>query len=86
MALAHSRLTAQRQISVPLAVRKKLGVGPGAILEWNAHGDAVVVRKAGRFSSLDVHTSLFARPPQRRSLGDLKAGLRRYITKRHAPD
>jgi AbrB family looped-hinge helix DNA binding protein len=84
MAIAHSRLTAQGQISVPAAVRRKLGVGPGAVLEWDAEGDQVVVRRAGRYSSADVHRAVFARPPVPRSLEELKQGLRRRARARHA--
>jgi AbrB family looped-hinge helix DNA binding protein len=35
MAIAQSKVTAQGQISVPAGVRKKLGVGPGSVLEWD---------------------------------------------------
>jgi AbrB family looped-hinge helix DNA binding protein len=48
LALAQSKVTAQGQISVPSEVRRKLGIGPGSVLEWKEEGDAVVVRKAGR--------------------------------------
>jgi len=84
MALAHAKLTAQGQISVPAKVRKRLGVGPGSVLEWDDDGEQVVVRRAGRFSSEDVHRSVFATPPKRRTLEDLKAGVRRYMKKRRA--
>ena len=85
MALAHSKLTAQGQISVPAEVRRKLGVGPGSVLEWDESGEQVVVRKAGRFSSEDVHRALFPdKPPAARRIRDLKAGIRRDIRKRHA--
>jgi len=85
MALAHSKLTAQGQISVPAKVRRKLGVGPGSVLEWDESGEQVVVRKAGRYSSEDVHRALFPeKPPGARSLNDLKDGVPRYIRKRHA--
>ena len=84
MALAQSKITAQGQISVPTAVRRKLGVGPGSVIEWDADREQIVVRRAGRYSSNDVHQSLFATPPTRRSLADLKDGVRRAITKRHA--
>lgn len=84
MAIAHSRLTAQGQISVPAAVRRKLGVGPGSTLEWREEGEKVVVRRVGRFTSADVHEAIFARPPKPRTLGELKAGLRTYVKRRHA--
>jgi AbrB family looped-hinge helix DNA binding protein len=84
MALAHSRLTAQGQISVPVEVRKRLGIGPGAVLEWDEENGKVVVRRAGRFSSEDIHRVLFRKPPAAKSLDDLKEGVRRYIRRRHA--
>ena len=84
MAIAHSKLTAQGQISVPASVRRKLGVGPGSVLEWDEDGENVVVRRAGRFSSEDVHQSLFKTAPKARTLEELKAGVRRHIRKRHA--
>ncbi len=85
MALAHSKLTAQGQISVPAAVRRRLGVAPGAVLEWDEEGGEIVVRRAGRCTSEDIHRALFGeQPPNRRSLRDLKSGVRRYVKKRHA--
>jgi antitoxin PrlF len=84
MALAHSKLTAQGQISVPAKVRQKLGIGPGSVLEWDDDGDRVIVRKAGRFTSEDIHRHLFARPAKPRTVADMKNGIRRYVKKRHA--
>ncbi|MDQ3347493.1 MAG: AbrB/MazE/SpoVT family DNA-binding domain-containing protein [Acidobacteriota bacterium] len=84
MAIAHSRLTAQGQISVPAKVRRKLGLGPGSILEWDDDGEQVVVRRVGRYTSEDVHRSLFPTPPRPRTPADLKEGVRRYIRRRHA--
>ena len=82
--IAHSKLTAQSQVSVPAAVRRRLGVGPGAVLEWDDDGGAIVVRRAGRYSSEDVHRALFSRAPKPRTIEQLKEGTRRYIRKRHA--
>lgn len=84
MALAHSKLTAQGQVSVPARVRQHLGVGPGSVLEWDEEGDRVVVRKAGRFSSEDVHRALFAKSPRRRTIEEMKAGIQQAVKKRHA--
>ncbi len=85
MALAHSKLTAQGQISVPAEVRRRLGVGPGSVLEWDESGEHVVVRKAGRHSSEEVHHAVFGtKPVPPRTLSELKDGLRRHIRKRHA--
>ena len=84
MALAHSRLTAQGQISVPAKVRQRLGIGPGSVLEWDDEGDRVVVRKAGRYTSEDVHRRLFPRTPPSRTVAELKEGIRRYVKRRRA--
>ena len=85
MPLAHSKVTAQGQISVPAEVRRKLGIGPGSVLEWDESGSQVVVRKAGRYSSEDVHHALFPqKPPIARTLRELKDGIRRHLRKRHA--
>jgi AbrB family looped-hinge helix DNA binding protein len=84
MAIAHSKLTAQGQISVPAKVRRKLGVGPGSVLEWDDDGERVIVRRAGRYTSEDVHRSLFAKAPKPKTLAELKEGLRRHIKRRRA--
>ena len=85
MALARSKVTAQGQISVPLEVRRRLGVGPGSVLEWDEEGDAIVVRRSGQFSSEDIHQAVFPQGrPVRRALEDLKDGIRRHVRKRHA--
>jgi len=84
MAIAHSKLTAQGQISVPVKVRQKLGIGPGSVLEWDDDGDQIVVRRVGRYTSEDVHRSLFPTSPRPRTLSELKEGVPRYIKRRHA--
>ena len=85
MAIAHSKLTAQGQISVPAEVRRRLGLGPGSVLEWDQEGEQIVVRRSARYTSEDVHQAVFAkRRPKRRMLGELKAGIRRHVRERHA--
>lgn len=85
MAIAQSKLTAQGQISVPAEVRRKLGVGPGSVLEWEEDDGRVVVRRAGRYSSEDVHRALFPEgAPKPRSVAQMKAGVRRHVKERHA--
>jgi AbrB family looped-hinge helix DNA binding protein len=85
MAIAYSKVTAQGQISVPADVRRKLGVGPGSILEWDQEGDKIVVRRSGRFTSEDIHRALFPKQgPKPRTVDEMKEGIRRYVRKRHA--
>lgn len=85
MAIAQSKVTAQGQISVPAEIRKKLGVGPGSVLEWHEQDGGVVVRRAGRFSSAEIHQTLFPKgAPKNVDAVDVKAAIRKYIKKRHA--
>lgn len=85
MALAQSKVTSQGQISVPAEVRRKLGIGPGSLLEWDEEEGKVVVRRVGRFSSEDLHAALFPkRPPAPRSLDELEDGIRRHVKAKHA--
>jgi AbrB family looped-hinge helix DNA binding protein len=84
MTIAKSKLTAQGQISVPAEVRQRLGVGPGSVLEWDERDDEVIVRRAGRYTSEEVHRALFPEAvPQGRPTG-VKDAIRKYIRKKHA--
>jgi antitoxin PrlF len=84
MALAQSKVTAQGQISVPAEVRKKLGVGPGSVLEWDEKDDHVIVRRAARYTSNDVHRALFPEKAPRKVPMSVKDAIRKAIRKRHA--
>ncbi len=84
MPLAKSRLTAQGQISVPAEVRQRLGVGPGSVLEWHEQDDQVVVRRAGRYTSEEVHRALFPDGTPAESALDVKEAIRKYVRKKHA--
>ena len=84
MAIAHSKLTAQGQISVPVEVRRRLGIGPGSVLEWEDDGEQIIIRRVGLYSSEDVHRAVFSKPPQTRTLEEMKEGVRRSIKSRYA--
>src|SRR2546425_10908652 len=84
MAIAHSKLTAQGQISVPAKVRRKLGIGPGSVLEWDDDGEHVVVRRVGRYTMGGGHRSLFPSPPKPRVPAGLKEGVLRDSRRRRA--
>jgi AbrB family looped-hinge helix DNA binding protein len=84
MAIAFSRLTAQGQISVPKEIRRRLGVGPGSVLDWEEDGERIVIRRSGRYSSEDVHRALFETAPEPRTLEELKEGVRQYVKGRRA--
>ena len=85
MAISQSKLTAQGQIRLPVEVRRKLGVGPGSLLQWFENGDSILVRRAGQYSSEDIHRALFPDgPPKRRTLKALKDGIGRHMRERYA--
>lgn len=85
MAFARSKVTSQNQISVPAEVRKKLGITPGSVLEWEEEGNKIVVRRAGEYTFEDIHRAAFPEgPPKPRTLAELKKGISDYIRDRHA--
>lgn len=86
MSIAQSKLTAQGQISVPAEVRRRLGIGPGAIIDWQDRDGSIVVSKAGTFSFDDMREALFDQKPARaKPLRELKDGIRRRM-RDHAGD
>ena len=85
MSTIQSKVTAQGQISVPAEVRRQLGVGPGSVLVWEWRNGEFVVRRAGRCSSSDIHVALFgATRPDSSKPTDVKAGIRKYVRRKHA--
>jgi antitoxin PrlF len=81
-----SKITSQGQVSVPAAVRRALGIRPGSLIEWDIEGAQIVVKRAARATTDEVHQALFAQdePTKKASLAELKAGIRKHIQKRHA--
>lgn len=78
-----SKLTANGRITIPVAIRRKLGIGPGSVVEWVLDGEQVIVRK-GKYSSWDIHRALFAKRPRFRTDEELKQGIARHLRKKHA--
>jgi AbrB family looped-hinge helix DNA binding protein len=86
MAIARSRITSQGQISVPTAVRRKLGLAPGSVIEWDEERGGIVVRRAGGHTFDDIHRRLFPEGPPVSpvTVGQMDAGIRTYMRKKHA--
>ncbi len=82
----HTKLTSQGQISVPAAVRKALHLTPGSVLVWSLDGDRVVVERATRHGTAEVHRALFPDGPlagmPAKTLSELKQGLKQAIRQR----
>jgi hypothetical protein len=50
-----------------------------------ADGENIVARRAGSFSSEDIHRALFPNgPPKRRTADEMKEGIERYVRERYA--
>ena len=50
-----SGITSQGRISIPARIRQKLGPTPGSTIEWCGRGDEVIVRRATKHTSQDIH-------------------------------
>ena len=79
-----SRITSQGQVSIPARIRQKLGLTPGSTIEWCERGDEVIVRRATKYASRDIHAALFATPPDAHEVGDMDGGIRAFLRRRHA--
>jgi AbrB family looped-hinge helix DNA binding protein len=86
MQKAHTKLTSQGQVSVPAAVRKALHLMPGSVLVWSQDGGRVIVERATRHSTAEVHQALFAGGPpagaSAKTLAELKQGIKQAIRQR----
>jgi antitoxin PrlF len=80
-----TRITSQGQVSVPAAIRRKLGVAPGSTLQWTLRGDEVVVKKRASVTFEDIHKELFPNgPPKPISLKQMKEAIAQHIREKHA--
>jgi bifunctional DNA-binding transcriptional regulator/antitoxin component of YhaV-PrlF toxin-antitoxin module len=90
MQKAQSKLTSQGQVSVPAPVRQFLHLMPGSVLVWTQEGERIVVGRAKRHSTDEVHQALFSNAPlsteRTKTLVELKQGIRQRMQTRHARD
>lgn len=87
MKTIRSKITAQGQISVPAPIRKKLGLVPGSVIEWEdgLNENSVTVKKAAEFSVENLHENLFPDgPPKPISVEEMDEAIKDYIRKKHA--
>ncbi len=85
MALARSRLTAQGQISIPAEVRRRLGLTAGSVVEWDAEGDRVFIRRVGKYTWEEINKILFPKgPPPRQSIEEMDEAIAEYLREKHA--
>jgi len=83
-----SKLTSQGQVSVPAPIRSFLHLIPGSVLVWTKEGDRIVVERAKRHSTAEVHHALFSgdapRQGKAKTLAELKQGVSEHLRRRHA--
>jgi antitoxin PrlF len=79
-----SKITSKGQISVPTAVRKHLNLAPGARIEWSERNGDILVRRASRFSSLDIHEAIFRAENPVVSIEEMDSGIRKHMKKKYA--
>ena len=77
--------TRKTLIDIINEVRRKLGIGPGSVLEWDEVAGQVVLRRAGRYTSEDLHRALFPNgPPSTKTIEEMKAGIESHVKQRYA--
>ncbi len=79
-----SRITSQGQISIPVSIRRKLGLRPGSKIEWVQRGNEVGFRRASKYTSQEIHDALFDAPATTRSVEQMDEGIRTHVLKKHA--
>lgn len=88
MQKVQTKLTSQGQVSVPAAVRSFLHLIPGSVLVWSQDGDRIVVERATRHSTTEVHQALFTEQTPAggpaKTLAELRQGTAKRMQRRHA--
>lgn len=84
MKTVESKITSQGQVSVPAHIRRKLGLSPGSRIEWFERGNDVIVRRAAKYSSRDIHKAVFGKVPHQMSLDDMDEGIRSRMRRNYA--
>jgi len=79
-----SRITSRGRVSIPARIRRKLGLTPGSTVEWCERGSEVLVRRATKYSSLDIHQVVFPSPPEPKSVEAMDVGVGIHLRCRHS--
>jgi bifunctional DNA-binding transcriptional regulator/antitoxin component of YhaV-PrlF toxin-antitoxin module len=84
MGIAQSRITAQGQVSIPVAVMRQFGLAPGEVIDWEAVEGRLVIQKAGQYSMEDVREALRIPPGVHKSGQEIRDGIRARMRAKHA--
>ncbi len=77
-----SRVTAQNQISIPVAVRRRFHIVPGTELVWEERDGLLVVRPK-RFTLDDLRGLCAQRPKRRLSSAQIRAARDRAVVTKY---
>lgn len=80
-----SRIASQGRVSIPARIRRKLGLTPGSTVEWCERGPEVLIRRATKYSSLEIHQAVFPSVPERKSVEEMDLGVGTHLRRRHSP-
>ena len=86
MARNESTVNPQGQISIPVRIRQKLGLVPGSKVEWREQGDDVIVRRASKYSSQQIHDALFSDSPGPHDVDEMNQGVSAHLRQKHVRD
>jgi bifunctional DNA-binding transcriptional regulator/antitoxin component of YhaV-PrlF toxin-antitoxin module len=65
--------------------KRRLGIGPGSVIEWEQEGDKLVVRRAPKYNMQDLHSALFPHgAPPRQTDEELREGIQKHLRRKHA--
>lgn len=85
MGKPRTKMTAQGQISIPAEMRRRVGLGPGSVVEWDEQDGKLIAQKVGKYTFEDIHRRLFPDgPPKRRTIEEMDEGIAEYMRKHHA--
>ena len=56
---------------------------PGSKVEWCEEGDDVIVRRASKYSSQDIHDALFSASPHPHDVDEMNEGISAHLRRKH---
>jgi len=79
-----SKIMSKGRISVPAAVRKHLDLGPGTRIQWIERNGEILVRRASRFTSQEIHDAIFRQETPVVSVEDMDERIKAHMKKKCA--
>jgi bifunctional DNA-binding transcriptional regulator/antitoxin component of YhaV-PrlF toxin-antitoxin module len=84
MSLAKSKITAQGQVSIPVAVMQQFGLAPGEVIEWESRDGRLTIHKAGRYTLADVRKALDPPKDFHKTDAEIREGVKARMRVKHA--